>query len=174
MSRRSPFFAEGHCTDQKLKPLVSSLAPNRELKISKINFDAYAVLEADSSQGPSQQLQNRFCIFFLLMSLPVQQNKVMESKIQRSPSRVAKTKKTDASNSSLALSSTVAPSASTSALTPSTLINTVFPGSYNSSGPQIFLRIRIQDTVDAAHLYTTISVYVTSSLPPSLFFSCDA
>jgi hypothetical protein len=174
-----PFFAEGRCTDQKLKPLplLSSLAPNRELKISKINFHAYAVLEADPSQGPSQQLRNRFCIFFLLISLPVQQNKVMESKIQRSPSRVAKIKKSDASNSSLAPSSTVAPSAntstSTSALAPSTLINAAFPGSYNSSGPQIFLRIRIQDTVDAAHLYTTISVYVTSSLPPSSFFSCE-
>jgi hypothetical protein len=108
------------------------------------------------------------------MSLPVQQNRILENKIQRSPSHVAKTKKADTSNSSLAPSSTVAPSASTSALTPSTLINAAFPGSYNSSGPQIFLRIRIQDTVDAAHLYTTISVYVTSSLPPSFFFSaCD-
>lgn len=93
----------------------------------------------------------------------MQQNKILEGKIQRSPSRVAKTKKPDASSSSLAPSST-APSASTSALPPSTLSNAIFPGSYNSSGPQIFLRIRIQDTVDAAHLYTTISVYVRHSL----------
>jgi hypothetical protein len=103
----------------------------------------------------------------------VQQNKILEGKIQRSPSRVAKTKKPDASSSSLAPSSSTAPSASTSALPPSTLSNAIFPGSYNSSGPQIFLRIRIQDTVDAAHLYTTISVYVRHSLPPPFFFSDD-
>ena len=95
----------------------------------------------------------------------MQQNKILEGKIQRSPSRVAKTKRPDASSLSLATSSTVAPSAaSASALPPSTLSNAIFPGSYNSSGPQIFLRIRIQDTVDATHLYTTISVYVLSPL----------
>ena len=102
----------------------------------------------------------------------MQQNKILEGKIQRSPSRVAKTKKPDASSSSLAPSST-APSASTSALPPSTLSNAIFPGSYNSSGPQIFLRIRIQDTVDAAHLYTTISVYVRHSLFFFLFLTMD-
>ena len=95
----------------------------------------------------------------------MQQNKILEGKIQRSPSRVAKTKKPDASNSSLAPSSSTAMSStSTSTLPPSTLSNAIFPGSYNSSGPQIFLRIRIQDTVDAAHLYTTISVYVVTFL----------
>ena len=97
----------------------------------------------------------------------MQQNKILEGKIQRSPSRVAKTKRPDASSLSLA-TSTVAPSAaSTSALPPSTLSNAIFPGSYNSSGPQIFLRIRIQDTVDAAHLYTTISVYVLTFFLPN-------
>ena len=94
----------------------------------------------------------------------MQQNKLLESKIQRSPSRVAKTKKADvATNSTLAPTvAAIAPSTSASALLPSTLSNSIFPGSYNPSGPQIFLRIRIQDTADAAHLYTTISVYVTS------------
>jgi hypothetical protein len=92
--------------------------------------------------------------------LLVQQNKILEGKIQRSPSRVANTKKADSSNGTLAPPSVVAPSSGTSALPPSTLSNSIFPGSYNSSGPQIFLRIRIQDTADAAHLYTTISVYV--------------
>jgi len=49
--------------------------PTREFKISKFNFDAYAVLEADATQ--------------------MQQNKALESKIQRSPSRIAaRTKKT--------------------------------------------------------------------------------
>jgi len=102
----------------------------------------------------------------------MQQNKILEGKIQRSPSRVAKTKRPDASSLSLA-TSTVAPSpASTSALPPSTLSNAIFPGSYNSSGPQIFLRIRIQDTVDAAHLYTTISVSATMYMQEALEMVC--
>lgn len=108
------------------------------------------------------------------MGLPlvVQQNKILEGKIQRSPSRVAKTKKADGSDSTTAPSaSTVLPSGGpTSTLAPSTLTNAIVPGSYNPSGPQIFLRIRIQDTVDEAHLYTTISVYVTLSFPLVFFF----
>jgi hypothetical protein len=94
----------------------------------------------------------------------VQQNKILESKIQRSPSRVAaRTKKPDSSSATLAPTAAIAPSTSAGpALLPSTLSNSIFPGSYNPSGPQIFLRIRIQDTADAAaHLYTTISVYVS-------------
>src|SRR5216684_3451533 len=95
------------------------------------------------------------------LPLLVQQNKILEGKLQRSPSRVANTKKVDSSNGTLAPSSINPPnSSSTSTLPPSTLSNAIFPSSYNSSGPQIFLRIRIQDTADAAHLYTTISVYV--------------
>ena len=94
----------------------------------------------------------------------MQQNKILESKIQRSPSRVAaaRTKKPDSGNATLAApTAPIAPSTSASALLPSTLSNSIFPGSYNPSGPQIFLRIRIQDTADAAaHLYTTISVCV--------------
>ncbi|KAI0264615.1 stress-activated map kinase interacting protein 1-domain-containing protein [Gloeopeniophorella convolvens] len=125
--------------------------PNRESKIQKFNFEAYAVLEANANQ--------------------VQQNKILESKIQRSPSRVAaKTKKpADTSHSTLA-PSTTAPS--TSALLPSTLSNSIFPGSYSPSGPQIFLRIRIQDTADAAHLYTTISVSATMYMQEALEMVC--
>lgn len=100
----------------------------------------------------------------------MQQNKILESKIQRSPSRVAaRTKKPDSSNATLAPTASIAPSTSAGlALLPSTLSNSIFPGSYNPSGPQIFLRIRIQDTADAAaHLYTTISVYAHSHTAPS-------
>lgn len=102
----------------------------------------------------------------MVLPLLVQQNKILDGKIQRSPSRVANTKKADSSNGTLAPPTVVAPiSSSTSALPTSTLSNSIFPGSYNSSGPQIFLRIRIQDTADAAHLYTTISVYVFIGFP---------
>ncbi|KAI9510177.1 stress-activated map kinase interacting protein 1-domain-containing protein [Russula earlei] len=126
--------------------------PNRETKISKFNFDAYAVLEANPTQ--------------------VQQNKVLEGQIQRSPSRVAKTKRADTSNSSLAPPAAVPQSTSSSSLLPSTLSNGISPGSYSSSGPQIFLRIRIQDTVDAAHLYTTISVSATMYMQEALEMVC--
>jgi hypothetical protein len=128
--------------------------PTRESKISKFNFEAYAVLEADATQ--------------------VQQNKILESKIQRSPSRVAKTKKADAAASSTLAptAAAIAPSTSASALLPSTLSNSIFPGSYNPSGPQIFLRIRIQDTADAAHLYTTISVSATMYMQEALEMVC--
>ena len=138
-----------------------SLAPNRESKISKFSFEAYAVLEANATQGPSDPIR-KFIIYLFFGSiffLLVQQNKILEGKIQRNPSRVANIKKADSSNGTLAPPSVNPPSSSsTSALPSSTLSNAVFPGSYNSSGPQIFLRIRIQDTADAAHLYTTISV----------------
>ncbi|KAI0252926.1 stress-activated map kinase interacting protein 1-domain-containing protein [Lactifluus subvellereus] len=127
--------------------------PNRESKISKFNFEAYAVLEANPTQ--------------------VQQNKILESKIQRSPSRVGKTKKADSSSSTLAPTASIAPSTSASVLLPSSTLSTsVFPGSYSSSGPQIFLRIRIQDTADAAHLYTTISVSATMYMQEALEMVC--
>ncbi|KAI0305259.1 stress-activated map kinase interacting protein 1-domain-containing protein [Multifurca ochricompacta] len=126
--------------------------PNRESKISKFNFEAYAVLDANAMQ--------------------VQQNKILESKIQRSPSRVAKIKKADPSNSALALAAPIVPSTSASVLLPSTLSNSIFPGSYSPSGPQIFLRIRIQDTADAAHLYTTISVSATMYMQEALEMVC--
>ncbi|KAH8998175.1 stress-activated map kinase interacting protein 1-domain-containing protein [Lactarius akahatsu] len=127
--------------------------PTRESKISKFNFEAYAVLEADATQ--------------------VQQNKILESKIQRSPSRVAKTKKADVAVSALAApTAVIVPSTSASALLPSTLSNSIFPGSYNPAGPQIFLRIRIQDTADAAHLYTTISVSATMYMQEALEMVC--
>ncbi|KAI0287104.1 stress-activated map kinase interacting protein 1-domain-containing protein [Russula brevipes] len=126
--------------------------PNRESKISKFNLDAYAVLEANPTQ--------------------MEQNKILEGKIQRSPSRVAKTKRTDTSSSTLALPSVVPPSTGSSSAPPSTLSNSIFPGSYSSSGPQIFLRIRIQDTADAAHLWTTISVSATMYMQEALEMVC--
>ncbi|KAH9958015.1 stress-activated map kinase interacting protein 1-domain-containing protein [Russula dissimulans] len=127
--------------------------PNRETKISKFNFEAYAVLDANSTQ--------------------VQQNKILEGQIQRSPSRIAKTKKVDTPNSTLAPPAAVVQStSSSSALHPPTLSNGITPGSYNSSGPQIYLRIRIQDTVDVAHLYTTIAVSATMYMQEALELVC--
>jgi len=126
--------------------------PNRETKISKFNFEAYAVLEANPTQ--------------------VQQNKILEGQIQRSPSRISKTKKVDTPNSTSVPPASVVQSTSQSALLPSTLINGISPGSFNSSGPQIYLRIRIQDTMDAAHLYTTIAVSATMYMQEALEMVC--
>jgi hypothetical protein len=43
---------------------VSLPAPNRESKISKFNFEAYAVLEANTTQGPSNLKLSLKMVFF--------------------------------------------------------------------------------------------------------------
>jgi hypothetical protein len=52
-SHQSPFSRRGSLYDSKKLKRLLPLAPNRELKISKFNFDAYAVLEANSFQSSS-------------------------------------------------------------------------------------------------------------------------
>ena len=101
-----------------------------------------------------------FTIFFS----SVQQNKILESKIQRSPSRVAvKSKKPESIAAGNLTVSASGPG--TSAIFGSNLGNSLFPGSLGPSnyGPQMFLRIRVLDTLDAVHVSTTIPVYVTPS-----------
>ncbi|KZV72977.1 hypothetical protein PENSPDRAFT_603472 [Peniophora sp. CONT] len=136
--------------------------PDRMGKISKFNFDAYAVLAASATQ--------------------MQQNKIFEAKIQRSPSRVVKAKRPDptpllgvpALSSNM---SSISGGPSTSAAIPSTFPShpgSVF-GSFNPSssfGPQIFLRIRVQDTLDAVHVYSTIHVTSTMYLQEALDIVC--
>ncbi|THG97313.1 hypothetical protein EW026_g4661 [Hermanssonia centrifuga] len=96
--------------------------PDRTGKISKFNFDAYAVLEASPSQ--------------------VQQNKIIESKIQRRLSRIVlKKKKSTELLKSTTQGGLLAP-----------------PSDLNIHGPPQFLRIRIADTADAGHVSTTLQV----------------
>ncbi|KZT68929.1 SIN1-domain-containing protein [Daedalea quercina L-15889] len=118
--------------------------PDRTGKISKFNFDAFAALEATPAQ--------------------VQQNKVLESKIQRRASRIVIKKKKSAG-----LLNNVG-AANALALPTETLLGTSagfsslgssmgFPSSLGPStshGPPQFLRIRIADTADAGHVSTTI------------------
>ncbi|KAI0938854.1 hypothetical protein AcV5_000442 [Taiwanofungus camphoratus] len=119
--------------------------PDRTGKISKFNFDAYAVLEATPAQ--------------------VHQNKILESKIQRRLSRIVvkKKKSTGLLNATTAAAGLAPPADSflgTSAglsslgslvgMLPSSL------GPSSSHGPPQFLRIRIADTADAGHVSTTI------------------
>ncbi|EPQ53477.1 SIN1-domain-containing protein [Gloeophyllum trabeum ATCC 11539] len=116
--------------------------PDRTAKISKFNFDAYAILEANPSQ--------------------VQQNRVLESKLQRRPSRVmAAKKKVELAPAGLAPPGITGPG--TSAMLGSTLASSQGMlssslGPSSSYGPQVFLRIRIAEAVDSVHVYTTVQV----------------
>ena len=129
-------------------------------KISKFAFDTYAVLPATATQ--------------------LAQNKIFESKIQRSPSRVAKAKRPEPTPllNVPGVSSNAAMSGASSGTGGAGLVPSTFPshpgsvfGSFNASssfGPQIFLKIRVQDTLDAVHVYSTIHVYVSLPLVSSL------
>ncbi|KDQ60313.1 hypothetical protein JAAARDRAFT_56224 [Jaapia argillacea MUCL 33604] len=115
-------------------------SPDRTAKIAKFNFDAYAILEATTSQ--------------------VQQNRTLEAKIQRRPSRIMAAKKKVEAPATTGL---IPPpmNAGTSAVFGSTLgaasgLLSSSLGPSSSYGPQIFLRIRIADTVDAVHVSTTV------------------
>ncbi|KAH9896673.1 SIN1-domain-containing protein [Cubamyces lactineus] len=119
--------------------------PDRTGKISKFNFDAYAVLEATPSQ--------------------IQQNKILESKIQRRISRVVVKKKSTGLLNAPSNTSTLAPPADTLLGTSAGLSSLgtsvgMFPSSLgpsSSHGPPIFLRIRIASAADEpGHVSTTI------------------
>ncbi|KAH9831194.1 stress-activated map kinase interacting protein 1-domain-containing protein [Rhodofomes roseus] len=119
--------------------------PDRTGRISKFNFDAYAVLEATAAQ--------------------VQQNKVLESKIQRRASRIVIKKKKSvgllnnigAANAlALPTETLLGTSAGLSSLASSLGMFSSSLGPSTSHGPPQFLRIRISDTADAGHVSTTI------------------
>ncbi|KAI0634986.1 stress-activated map kinase interacting protein 1-domain-containing protein [Trametes polyzona] len=120
--------------------------PDRTSKISRFNFDAYAVLEATPSQ--------------------MQQNKILESKIQRRISRVVvKKKSTGLLNAPANVSNNLLPPADTLLGTSAGLGSlgssvSMFPSSLgpsSSHGPPLFLRIRIANAADEpGHISTTI------------------
>ncbi|KAI0795653.1 stress-activated map kinase interacting protein 1-domain-containing protein [Abortiporus biennis] len=119
--------------------------PDRAGKIAKfLSFNnAFAVLEATPQQ--------------------VQQNKMLDSKIQRRPSRIVIKKKKSMDLLSAVHTNTIADSlhlASSAGIT-STLGSSVgmYPSSLgpsSSHGPPMFLRIKIADTADAGPFSTTI------------------
>lgn len=90
----------------------------------------------------------------------VQQNNILESKIQRRPSRVmGKKKKIDGA----LLSAGITPqpglaSALGLSLGMSPGFSVFNPGSFVNPGPQMFLRIRVAESADAVHVSTTIPV----------------
>jgi len=104
----------------------------------------------------------------------VQQNKVLESKIQRRPSRMMVSKKsaaqTPATGSTLTVPSTSV--AGTSASSSSALGSAPISTSLSlmaAHGPLIFLRVRVADTADSVHVSTTIPVYVCVIVPSIAF-----
>ena len=106
---------------------------------SRFHADAFAVLEATPAQ--------------------ITQNEILEAKIQRSPSRSAVKKKVSMPNLSVAASGMASVS---TALGSSALLSTSLSASLgpSTSGPPIFLRVRVSDTADAdsVHFSTTIPV----------------
>ena len=55
-------------TNDTLVSIFVFLAPNRESKISKFNFEAYAVLEANTTQGSSNLILHYFLFFCLFIN----------------------------------------------------------------------------------------------------------
>ncbi|KIJ61493.1 hypothetical protein HYDPIDRAFT_116002 [Hydnomerulius pinastri MD-312] len=126
--------------------------PDRTGKISKFNFDAFAILAATPVQ--------------------IQQNEQLESKIQRRPSRIiAAPKKVDTLPATGLVPPSV-PAPGTSALFGTTPILSSSLGPSSSHGPPIFLRIRVADTADAVHISTTIPVSAGMYMQEALELVC--
>ncbi|KAJ7637009.1 stress-activated map kinase interacting protein 1-domain-containing protein [Roridomyces roridus] len=114
--------------------------PDRIGKVVKFNADAFAVLEATPAQ--------------------VQQNQLIESKIQRHPSRVTPSKKAEKLPSlTLAVAGSALPGSGVFGSAPGGSVPfSTSLGPISGSGPQIFLRIKVEDTPDTVHIATTIPV----------------
>ena len=96
----------------------------------------------------------------LSSSSAVQQNQVLEGKIQRRPSRTTLAKKPEKLNS---LGPSAVPVQTPGSAVYNSMLGSVLStslGPSSSHGPQIFLRIRVADTADAVHISTTIPVYI--------------
>ncbi|KAH8118678.1 SIN1-domain-containing protein [Phellopilus nigrolimitatus] len=132
-------------------------APDRMGKISKFNFDAYAILEANPSQAA--------------------QNQQLEAKLVRRPSRIIVAKKKQEPVASLVPPApAIGPSFSTlsaSALGTSVGFLSTPLNISSSHGAQVLLRIRVADVDDTAvHYSTTISVYSTMYMQEVLEHIC--
>ncbi|KAI6010115.1 stress-activated map kinase interacting protein 1-domain-containing protein [Pisolithus marmoratus] len=125
--------------------------PDRTGKISKFNFDAFAIIAATPTQ--------------------IQQNEQLESKIQRHPSRiVAAPTKSALPTAGLAPPSVTGTEASALFGTTPLLSSSLGPSS--GHGPPIFLRIRVADTADAGHVSTTIPVSAGMYMQEALELVC--
>ncbi|KAF9476816.1 hypothetical protein BDN70DRAFT_811618 [Pholiota conissans] len=122
--------------------------PDRMEKVAKFS-EAYAILEATPTQ--------------------IQQNRILESKIQRRPSRTIAKKSADKLNLPNPIISSTAPG---STLFGSNIVSgglSTSLGPSSSHGPQIFLRIH---TADAVHISTTIPVSAGMYMQEALELVC--
>lgn len=92
----------------------------------------------------------------------VQQNQLIESKIQRHPSRVTAAKKLKEKPSTQALNVVAGSALPGSGIFGSTLGGSVpfstSLGPTSGHGPQIFLRVKVEDKEETVHIGTTINV----------------
>ncbi|KAL4259349.1 SIN1 family protein [Pleurotus pulmonarius] len=128
--------------------------PDRNGKILKFkDADAFAILEASHAQ--------------------TQQNEILEGKIQRRPSRTTAAARKVSDKSAPASLAIPTPSGSNpifgSNFSSAPLSTSLGP---SSSGPQIFLRIRVADTADAVHISTTINVSAGMYMQEALELVC--
>ncbi|KAF8962331.1 stress-activated map kinase interacting protein 1-domain-containing protein [Flammula alnicola] len=121
--------------------------PDRMEKVTKFS-EAYAILEATPTQ--------------------IQQNRVLEGKIQRRPSRTSAAKKIDKLNLPNPNLPSVAPGSAVYGSTLGSVLSTSL-GPSSSHGPQIFLRIH---TADAVHISTTIPVSAGMYMQEALELVC--
>ncbi|KAJ6632578.1 stress-activated map kinase interacting protein 1-domain-containing protein, partial [Mycena sp. CBHHK59/15] len=128
--------------------------PDQVGKVAKFNAEAYAM----PAQG---ELLHSILECSVLSTVPVvQQNQLIESKIQRHPSRVTAAKKQDKPSAlALAVAGSTLPGSGVfgSALGASVPFSTSL-GPTSGHGPQILLCIKIEDTPDTVHIGTTIPV----------------
>ncbi|KAJ7221864.1 stress-activated map kinase interacting protein 1-domain-containing protein [Mycena haematopus] len=104
-----------------------------------LNADAYAVLEATPAQ--------------------IQQNQLIESKIQRHPSRLTAAKKQEKPSAlTLAVAGSALPGSGVFGSALGSVPFSTSLGPISGHGPQIFLRIKVEDTEDPVHIATTIPV----------------
>lgn len=126
--------------------------PDRTGKIVKFHADAYAVLEATVAQ--------------------IAQNQILESKIRSSPSHATVKKKASMPTLGVATSGVMSMSSALTTSALSTSLSTSLGPS--TSGPPIFLRVRVADTADAdsVHFSTTIPVSAGMYMQEALELVC--
>lgn len=125
--------------------------PDRTGKISKFNFEVFAIILATATQ--------------------IQQNEQLESKIQRHPSRIVAAPAKGAPPAP-GLAPRSAPGAEASTLFSTTPLLSSSLGPSSGQGPPIFLRIRVADTADAGHVSTTIPVSAGMYMQEALELVC--
>ncbi|KAF8952956.1 stress-activated map kinase interacting protein 1-domain-containing protein [Flammula alnicola] len=138
-------------------------APDRTKKATEFS-DVYAILEATPIQGMYFVFIQDILTYLSL----VQQNQLLESQIQRRPSRTSASKRPERLNLPNANFSTLASGNAMYGSMLGSMLSTSL-GPLSSRGPQILLRIH---AADAVHTLTTIPVYSGMYMQEALELVC--